>query len=373
MTLKTILTSTLLFSSVAGFAQQQQTQHSNIHLGLIYPLSSNGVQAKSYSNEFSLHGIAGVSASEKAFCASGAINVILEDADGAILGGFANHIGGNANGFVAGGFLNHIRYAADGMQAAGLANIGGSGSGFQAAGFANITRGEFYGVQTAGFINTAQNTILQLSGFANIGADVKTVQAAGFINVARDVNTQLAGFINIAKDVKGVQFSGFINIADSSDYPIGLINLVKKGEKTISLSVDDNMSVIGAFRSGGKKLYGIVGAGYNMSTTKLLYAMEAGIGAHMYTYKALRLNIEASATTLTDFWTEANMKSALRVYPTVKLGDKWEIFAGPSFNFSEYEIPTSKDFDTNYIWSNTYWGRFYGLSIGGFAGVQLHL
>lgn len=373
MTLKTILSATLLLSYVAGFAQQSQTQHSNIHLGLVYPLSSNGIQAKNYSNEFSLHALAGVSASEKAFCAAGVTNIILEDASGAVLGGFSNHIGGNTNGFIAGGFLNHIRYSADGAQAAGFANLAGSGSGFQGAGFANITRGEFYGVQTAGFVNIAQNTILQIGGFANIAADVQSVQAAGFMNVAKDVNTQLAGFINIAKNVKGLQFSGFINIADSSDYPVGLINLVKKGEKTISVSVDDNMSIIGAFRSGGKKLYGIVGAGYNMRSTKLLYAMEAGIGAHVYTYKAFRLNIEASATTLTDFWTEANMRSALRVYPSIKLGDKWEIFAGPSVNFSEYEIATSNDFDTNYIWSNTYFGRFYGLSVGGFAGLQLHL
>lgn len=353
--------------------QAQQQCQSNIHLGLVYPLSSNGAKAKEYVNGFSLHAIAGVSSGEKAFAASGASNIILNDAKGCSLAGFSNHIGGNAEGLVAAGFLNYVRYETQGFQASGFANISGNVTGIQTAGFGNLSRGDVSGSQLSGFINISQNTPVQVAGFINLANEVKGAQAAGFINKAGDVNTQVAGFINIAREVKGVQIAGFINIADSSDYPIGIINIVKKGEKAIGVEIDENATVIGTFRSGGKKLYGLIGTGYNIRSNNLLYALEAGMGAHLYTYKAFRINIEGTATCLTDFWEEANFRSALRIYPSLKLGNKWELFAGPSLNFSEYDINTSKDFDSNYLWTNTIVDRFYCMSFGAFGGVQLHL
>jgi len=274
---------------------------------------------------------------------------------------------------VAAGFFNHVRYNMYGLQAAGFANIAGEAQGVQTAGFTNICRGDAYGAQLAGFFNIAQNTPAQLAGFINIASDVSAVQCAGFINKAADVNTQVAGFINIARQVKGVQLAGFINIADSSAYPIGIINIIRQGEKAIGVEMDENTTVIATFRSGGSKLYGIIGGGYNMRSNNLLYALEAGIGAHIYTHKNFRLNIEGTGTSLTDFWSEANFRSSVRIFPSLKFGEKWEVFAGPSFNFSEYDLTTSKDFDNSYLWSNTKWDRFYGMSLGVFGGIQLHL
>jgi hypothetical protein len=110
---------------------------------------------------------------------------------------------------------------------------------------------------------------------------VHGAQLAGFINLAENVNTQVAGFINVAGKVKGVQVASFINIADSSDFPIGLVNIVKNGYKGIGVTADESGTVLGAFRSGGRVLYGIVGTGYNFKSDKEFYVMEAGMGARL--------------------------------------------------------------------------------------------
>jgi hypothetical protein len=49
-----------------------------------------------------------------------------------------------------------------------------------------------------------------------------------------------------------VQIAGFINIADSSDYSIGIINIIRQGEKGIGVSVDETKTAMVSFRSGGR-------------------------------------------------------------------------------------------------------------------------
>src|SRR5690606_14933057 len=47
----------------------------NVHIGLIYPISTNGIYAGECSNHLSLHGIAGYSESELAFAGAGVTNL----------------------------------------------------------------------------------------------------------------------------------------------------------------------------------------------------------------------------------------------------------------------------------------------------------
>ena len=54
----------LPFHSLLLSAQHQPSKTSVAHIGLIYPLSSNGRLAAEYSNPFSLHGLIGVSGAE---------------------------------------------------------------------------------------------------------------------------------------------------------------------------------------------------------------------------------------------------------------------------------------------------------------------
>lgn len=42
---------------------------------------------------------------------------------------------------------------------------------------------------------------------------------------------QFAGLVNVAEEVTGVQFAALVNVAEESDFPIGIINIIKEGEK----------------------------------------------------------------------------------------------------------------------------------------------
>lgn len=351
-----ILTAIILLTSYFAFAQRDST--AVVHIGFIYPVSSNGKNAASYTNRFSLHAIAGLSKAEAGFTLASVANVIRQDASGVQIAGVTNVIGNSASG----------------AQLAGVANItGNSATGAQIAGFANVTRNEAKGAQVAGFMNLAGNAgAAQVAGFTNIARkDAKGLQLAGFFNKGNEVNAQVAGFANVAKKVKGIQLAGFINIADSSDYPIALFNFIKNGEKSVAVTLDETMTGIVSFRSGGRVLYGIAGIGYNFKDNrKDMYAIEAGLGAHVPAGRNLRVNIEAVSHTLTDFEGGSYFKNSLRILPALKFGNRFEVFAGPTLNYVSYEREDDYDFVKKYIWKNNKSKDFQGLFVGFNTGVQ---
>ena len=390
MTSKMIAGLALVLSAANVAAQEGgKIKQSNAHIGLVYPLSTNGTDAINYRNKFSIHAIGGVSASEEGFCASGFGNFIRYNGNGLVAAGFANIIMANADGAQLGGFMNFIKNDAKGLQGAGFANITGSSTGLQAAGFANINTGNVRGAQLGGFMNLAKKVKgfqgagfvnvakdadgAQVAGFGNNAVRVKGTQVAGFYNIAGSVNTQVAGFINVAKDVKGVQLSGFINIADSCDYPIGIINISKKGEKFLGATLDDNLTTLVTFRSGGKYLYGIAGVGANFRYATAVYASEAGIGAHIPLAKSFRINMEVVGTSLSDYWSTVQINSSFRVLGALKLGNRFEIFAGPAFHYSFSNDLMYTEKGTNFIWSRDNWGYYQRMYIGGIAGIHFDI
>jgi len=333
----------IFLSSSYSFAQTDTIRP--VHVGIIYPISSNGLKAAEYTNRFSLHAIAGLSKNETLLTISGAANVIRQNANGTQITGVINVIGNSAKGAQIAGFANIVRNEAVGAQVAGVLNYSGSAKGFQVAGFGNVTRRDANGLQISGVINQAKN-----------------------------VNTQVAGLINIAKNVKGVQLAGFMNIADSSDYPIGLFNFIKNGEKSIGISVDETMTSITSFRSGGRVLYGIVGAGYNFKDSdQSFYAIEAGLGAHIPVAGNFRINAEIVNQYLSDFKKGDYTKASLRILPSYKLGKKLEIFGGPSFNYVQFTQDKGYDFIDKFIWKNNRSHDFQGVYVGFNAGVQVIL
>ncbi|OJV15459.1 MAG: hypothetical protein BGO21_31200 [Dyadobacter sp. 50-39] len=336
----------------------QRDSSAAIHIGFIYPVSSNGKQAASITNRFSLHVIAGLSKGETGAAIAGVANVVKENVSGVQMAGVANVIGGSASG----------------VQMSGVANVtGGDARGAQLAGFSNITRGEAQGAQLAGFLNLAEASgAAQVAGFANIAKkDAKGLQLAGFFNKGNEVNVQIAGFANVAKKVKGIQLAGLINIADSSDYPIAIFNFIKNGEKSVAVTFDETMTGIVSFRSGGRVLYGIAGIGYNFKDNpKAMYAAEGGLGAHIPLARSLRINLEAVSHTLTDFDGGHYNKNSLRVLPALRLGSRFEAFAGPTLNYVSYDREKDYDFIKKYIWKNNSSKDFQGLFVGFNVGVQ---
>lgn len=339
------------------YAQEEKT--AAVHVGFIYPVSSNGKQAVSYTNRFSLHVIAGLSKAETGVAMAGVANVIREDARGVQMAGVANLAGSSTGGVQMAGVVNVLR---------------GNAAGAQLAGFANMVGHEAKGAQLAGFMNFAENAgAAQVAGVANIATkDVKGAQVAGFLNKANEVHTQIGGFANVAKKVKGIQLAGFINIADSSDYPIAIFNFIKNGEKSVAVSLDEMMTTTVSFRSGGRVLYGIAGIGYNLKdNAKDMFAAEGGLGAHIPLASALRVNVEAVSHTLTDFDGGAYFKNSLRILPALKLGNRFEAFAGPTLNYATYDRENDYDFIKKYLWKNNTSKDFQGLFIGVNAGIQV--
>lgn len=315
-TKKLLIAFFLLSATLRGAAQY--------NIGFVYPISTNGREAGSRVNHFSLNALAGLSRGETGLCVAGLSNVVIDSTSGMVIAGFVNVVGRN--------------------------------SGTQIGGFGNFAKRSTGGVQVAGFINTAT-----------------------------DVHTQVAGFINVARKVRGVQIAGFINIADSCDYPIAILNFVKSGEKSFSVSTDETLTTLVSFRSGGRKLYGIAGIGYNHKGARSLAAWEVGLGAYLISAGSFRLNTELVSTGLTDFkhgdWTKYSMR-ALAAYRLGRASTgseghgfarRVEIFAGPSFNFLQAHNGQGEDIVSHYLWSDRNSHCFYGLFFGVTGGVAISL
>lgn len=365
----TFAASLLLIAACSGQTLSAQ-EHQRAHVGLVYPLSTNGTRAAQISNTISLHAIAGVSAGENGAAISGVSTIIKGDQRGAVISGLSNTISGDATGAQVAGLINTIGGESRGVMAAGLINIAKTANGAELAGLLNIAK-EQAGAQVAGLSNIARTSGIQAAGLAN-SAQQSDFQVAGLANTAGTADVQVAGLINVAKKVKGVQVAGLINIAEESNCPIGFLNLIKNGEKQIGVTIDESGNAVLALRTGGKYTYGILGAGYNVRMDNAPYVLEAGLGMRVRFSKLLRLNLEISNTANTSFGHDSYYKSSFRPLLGVTLAKRLEIVAGPSFNYVNY----MSDLDA-YRPKAIY--NFFGaqstnsLFFGGIAGIHFNL
>jgi len=324
---RTVVCTMVMSGCIAGLSGQER-KAIPAHVGIIYPLSTNGRTAPSDTNDFSLHLIAGISQQENAFLLAGVSGFVRGNAHGTMISGVSNHIGNEANGVQVAGVLNHIRHHARGIQIAGLINRTGDAQGFQ---------------------------------------------LAGLLNKAGDANTQVAGLVNVAKKVKGVQLAGLINIAEESDYPIGVLNIIKEGEIQLGLAVDETGGALVTFRSGGKVLYGLLGIGYHFGHEEARYMLEGGIGAHVVATGAFRLNVELASAAMTHFDDGVYGKQSARVLAGYRITPRLEVFAGPTFNHLLFEVDQPDIRDGRYLWQWHGADMFNGCYLGGIAGLQFSL
>lgn len=293
-----------------------------------------------------------------------------------------NIIGGataGVKGLELGGVFNINQYDMQGMQMAGVFNtVGGNVKGVQVAGVGNRVFAEVKGVQLAGVLNKVDTVRgVQIAGVVNMANEAPgTIQIAGILNASQStVASQIAGIANKAKKVKGLQLAGIINIADSSDYPIGLLNFIKNGEKSLALAINEESYLGLQFRSGGRVLYSLLSINVALEGNRPeKYAFEAGLGAVLLNRSKFSLRTEiATRNLLTEkFKMLDNHQSSLRVIPAFKLSDRISIFAAPSLNYAERDENTISGGRT--VWK--VWRRdrtrntFYG---GGMAGLMLKL
>ena len=346
----------LLFSLFLQAQDSARVQIRPIHIGLIYPLSTNGADAPNIRNRVSLHAFGGLSAGEEGLCLSGFGHITRGDLSGLQASGFGNIVDGQATGILVGGFGN-VTKSVKGMQYAGFGNISKRVEGIQAAGFGNIT-GDMLGIQSASFGNIAKN----LSG----------VQVASFMNVAEEVEgAQFAGFMNIAGKVKGLQAAGFMNIADSSDFPIGFINIIKNGHMHVQVSTDELGTLYLDFRSGGRYTYGFIGVGLDFLTGSVLPASQAGIGVQIPVWKAISLRPEAVVGGIYDIEnSESWQRMGFRVLGDIKLG-RLHVFFGPSLSVVNSNLENFSPLVNFGSWTED--GRRYFAAMGYAVGLSYRL
>ena len=269
------------------------------------------------------------------------------DTKGVMIGGLGNWVNSGFDGLQLGGLANITRDARAiqvagltniskglyGIQISGLTNISQDAYGLQLAGLTNISK-DVYGLQVGGLTNIAQDTYgLQLAGLFNVSHDLYGMQLAGLFNCAKDVyGLQFAGLVNVAKRARGVQFAAILNVAEESDFPIGLINIIKQGDKGVALTYDMLGNAVMSFRSGGKYAYGILGVGCNAQIEERL-VVEAGYGLQIPVCRWLDVNNEFKATTMgyNSGYTRSNFSYLLA--PSLTLWRHCNLFAGASINY----------------------------------------
>lgn len=294
----------------------------------IYPLGTNGMNAGQYTNGFSLNLLVGASKNEKSLAFAGLSNIILNDARGVQFAGFSNY-------------------------------IGHEGKGLAFAGLTNVTS-DYRGVQFAGMLNVAK--------------DIRGVQFAGLVNVAKEVRgVQFSGLVNVAKRVEGVQFATLVNVADKSDFPIGLVNIIKQGEKGIAVTYDLLGNTVVSFRSGGKYTYGILGIGFNHKVKgddKMV--SEVGYGIHIPVVNWFRIDQEVKLLSVNSAGEKTTLNVGYLLAPSFKIGRHFNLFGGPSLNY----ISTWNDNHAAMLPAHSLWSRERGeraerVYVGYQAGVQV--
>ena len=264
---------------------------------------------------------------------AGLANTTLGSYYGVQLGGLWNYTSLDTKGVMIGGLGNWVNSGFDGLQLGGLANITRDARAIQVAGLTNISKG-LYGIQISGLTNIAQDAYgLQLTGLSNVSHDLYGMQLAGLFNCAKDVyGLQFAGLVNVAKRARGVQFAAILNVAEESDFPIGLINIIKQGDKGVAFTYDMLGNAVMSFRSGGKYAYGILGVGCNAQIEERL-VVEAGYGLQIPVCRWLDVNNEFKATTMgyNSGYTRSNFSYLLA--PSLTLWRHCNLFAGASINY----------------------------------------
>lgn len=244
------------------------TLYSLAQVSLLPFIGTNGRLSGNVINDYSINFLGGYSLGTRQIELGFFFNLDRGDVRWLQIAGFGNMVGGNVYGIQTAGFFNLNGGEITAVQVAGFANTNlSNGHGVQIAGFANTNLGSMNGVQVAGFSNYNNQASygVQVAGFGNLQrGNYRGSQFAGFTNIATDKisGSQISGFFNYAGRVRGTQI-GLINYADSvGGVPIGLFSIVNKGYHKVEVSADEVFPVNLAFRTGVRKFYTILTAGF---------------------------------------------------------------------------------------------------------------
>lgn len=256
--------------------------------------------------------------------------------------------------------------------------------GFALAPF-NYIESSMYGLQV-GVSNVALEKVRGLQiGFTNTTGHLRGMQIGGLNFKEQSGGVQL-GLFNMQKS-GGLQL-GLANYAEHNDYPIGFVNIIKDGDMNAGMTIDEMSNLTATFRSGGRCLYGIAGAGYSFSSSLSHIVFEGGIGAHLHLFDRFRIDTEIAATYLTktysyfgdpeeaeertkDYDFKTAYRLSFRLLPSVRIGKHLELFGGPSINYLQSQcMENKKIFPSHYIWRKSTSTSLKQIHMGWLAGVQ---
>jgi hypothetical protein len=224
-------------------------------------------------------------------------------------------------GMVEGAQLGVVALAKRDIEGAQIATVsigGGALVGVQ-VGVVNLLKGSVEGNQT-GVVNVA-------------GADVRGAQI-GVVNVAHGgVEGVQVGTTNVATgEVRGTQV-GVVNYADVSDYPVGVVSVVRRGRTSVDGWVTETGIGMAGVRHGGRVIHNVYGVGYRAGTPSG-WSFALGLGARLELSAKAHIDFEAITYWLQrnePFLDDAQISSAGASFGYA-LTPVFGVFAAPTFN-----------------------------------------
>jgi len=198
----------------------------------------------------------------------------------------------------------------------------------------SIGEGAMEGVQF-GVVNLLKGSAVgNQSGVVNVAsADVRGAQL-GVVNVAHGgVEGVQIGTTNVATgEVRGTQV-GVFNYADVSDYPVGVVSVVRRGRTSIDGWVTEAGIGMAGVRHGGRVIHNVYGVGYRAGTPST-WSFALGLGARLELSPKAHIDFETIAYWLQrnqPFVEDAQIASAGASFGYA-LTPVFGIFAAPTFN-----------------------------------------
>ncbi|MCU0368588.1 MAG: hypothetical protein MUF39_07135 [Cyclobacteriaceae bacterium] len=297
---------TFPYQTEPNVANINDTLHRLVQVSFLPFIGTNERLSGNVINDYSINFLGGYSMGTRQIELGFFLNMDRADVSWLQIAGFGNMVGGNMYGIQAAGFFNLNGGQTTAVQLAGFANTNlDDTEGVQVAGFANTNIGAMRGVQVAGFsnVNNLSSTGVQVAGFGNVQVgDYRGSQFAGIANITSEkiYGSQIAGLYNFGRSVQGTQI-GLFNYADSlGGIPIGLLSIVKTGYHKIELSADEVFYTNLAFRTGMRKFYTMIHAGFKPDKSinpgdSSVWTFGYGLGTARKISNKIFLNLDLSA------------------------------------------------------------------------------
>ena len=364
------------------------TLHRLVQVSFLPFIGTNERLSGNTINDYSINFLGGYSMGTRQIELGFFFNMDRADVSWLQLAGFGNLVGRNMYGIQAAGFFNVNGGETKAVQLAGFANTNlGESQGVQLAGFSNVNLRGMNGVQVAGIGNFTNGNSrgVQVAGFANVQVkNFNGSQFAGVSNIATEKisGSQVSGLFNYARRVKGTQI-GLINYADSlGGVPLGLFSIVKKGYHKIELTADEIFYANLAFRTGVRKFYTILQAGFKpekslSASDTSVWTFGYGLGTARKITRWLYVNFDLTSQHVNNgsFTNTVSLLNKMHVGFDFQVAKNFSLYTGITLNgyltrntfseypkiFTDYQPPVffDRNIDNNNL--KLWWGAKVGL------------